>query len=172
MGQNEIQNNSFGQVVLTPIIEVVRNMDVDKPCIDFLPNGSIIIPASCAQDIRNKNFIVMKSFHPGGGYQVHLRQDGILKYSMTVPKEVASRRNFSFKYHLSCQIVTVHNETLPLVLQINDKDGTYSDSSHKIEIPYSAGEWTSTEPIEICLEEGKTYLLCFSREKEEALGLT
>ena len=154
------------QAVVT-IIERVSNIDIDQAqSISYLPNGTICIPASCDRSMPKENAIVMKSFHEDGGDQVHLRQNATLEYCLNIPCEVKQRKDSAFKYRLSCRIVTVHADTSPLILKLQN------GSSYEIEIPYSAGEWTSTESIEISLEEGKNNILCFSRDDERALGLS
>ncbi len=151
------------------LIEQIRDVSDDKSKIKYMSNGNISIPASCASDVPKQNVIVTKSFHEDGGNQLHLRQNTSLKYSIVPPKEVKGRNQYHFKYHLSCRIVTVHADTSPLILQTKTVLGT---SSYEISIPYSCGEWITTEPIEISLLEGNRNELCFSRDNEKANGLT
>ncbi len=167
-------------VVLTLIERMKNSHLMEKRSIKYFNNGDIYFPASFTQDITQGNVLVTKSFHKDGGDQVHIQQDGTLRYNIFVPQgKENGGKTFLSKYKLTCRVVTVHSETVPLLLVMTDESGILATSTtrkmYEICVPYSAGEWTSTDPIEVSLLEGKNHELCFSRGETNnagALGLT
>ncbi len=150
-------------VFVNKVEEQVTNVQANE---SLLNNGDIRLEASnyCEADKGGGRFVCMKSFLEDGGQQVHLRQDGFVKYVIDLTDEVGEEAEV-VKFKLTCRIVTVHRETTPLILRIGC-------DVYKIQIPYSEGEWISTEPIVVHLMSRRKNLLHFFREDSSSLGLT
>ena len=159
-------NHDSDHFVLTSIERLMKRCEDERNNEAIEPNADITFQAS---DFSNtNNAIVMKSFHDDGGNQVHLRDSCFVNYRITVPNEVENRKGHFVEYSLSCRVVTVHAETEPLLLQVKNN---VKETSYQVEIPYTEGEWISTQPMEVELLERGPNRLHFFCEKG-ALGLT
>ncbi len=170
-GYRDRRNKSVDDILVVTSAQRIMEAHVkDKGILFQSNNGDITFPASsnCNPKIPRNDFIVTKSFHKGGGFQVHLRGNAYLKYHINLPKSCNGPIKFA-KYHLTITIVTVHYDTTPLSLRV--KSST-QDAIYEIKIPYTEGEWALTDPIEVELSEGERNLLHFFRHDDAALGIT
>jgi hypothetical protein len=129
------------EVCKTEITAVDRQITVDQ-------DGVITIPAvACSQPRTNTaNILFLKSF--SGGMQLNQKQNETFEYDFEVP--VAG------KYMFSVRVVTVHKDQ-HLLLTPNAIQAPID-----IYLPYTAGWWENTRPVEIEFVKGRN-TLCFSR---------
>jgi hypothetical protein len=131
------------------------------PCADVKidTSGMIIIPASSftSPSKPSKTVSVIPSFL-GGGNQLHLEADGTVEYTMP---EVIPNASFM----LSCRLVNVHEQQVPLLLTIEipsaDDDDTIVDL-YSVNVEYTVGAWNTTKPLQVHV--GPKSILKFSRE--------
>lgn len=112
----------------------------------------ITIPAGAAVS-QFGNLMMIASFL--GGKQVNFAGAGHIDFDL--PDDMEPRT-----YKLSAEINTVHLKQGTTLVYADEGEGV------PIKIPYTMGEWTKTDPVEIHLEGGQT--LTFKREKGN-LGL-
>lgn len=169
-GYRDCKNKSVDDTFVVTSAQRIKEAHVNDKGILIQSNGDMTFPASsnCNPKIPRNDFIVTKSFHKDGGFQVHLRGNAFLKYHIDVPKSSNGPINFA-KYQLTITLVTVHNDTTPLSLRVASNT---QDKIYEIIIPYTEGEWALTDPIEVELSEGARNLLHFFRHDDTALGIT
>ena len=163
------------EFVLLTSIERVSAMEVNlhKGKIS-LPSdeGNITIPASaCFDPQRETNKVLfMKSFLPKGGDQIHLRENGSVKYRIEGPN-LRDKSEKYLKYNLSLRIVSVHAdvEKIPLIIEVENES---SSDTHKIKIPYTEGKWVNTDFVALELMNGKINTLKIFREDASSLGIS
>mmetsp|Transcript_1812 Transcript_1812/g.2614 ORF Transcript_1812/g.2614 Transcript_1812/m.2614 type:complete len:659 (-) Transcript_1812:166-2142(-) len=154
--------------------KIGEDMIQTQKSVSFLQNGDFVLQASscCEADEGGGRVKIMKSFLEDGGQQVHLRQEGFVKYIVDLTDEAEGEVKI-VKFKLTCRIVTVHADTTPLILGISPSKSLSSGfDEYEIQIPYSEGEWTTTEPVVVHLVPGEKNLLHFFREDPSSLGLT
>jgi hypothetical protein len=110
-------------------------------------DGVIAIPAVACSTPRNntQKIVFMKSF--SGGMQLHYNRLGNpegFEYTFDVPK--------AGKYALAARVVTV-NKDQQLLLTPND-----AETQLEIALPYTAGMWQETKPVELALGAGRNML--------------
>jgi hypothetical protein len=111
-------------------------------------DGVITIPAAACSKPQNntEKILFMKSF--SGGMQLHYNRLGAkpeeFEYTLDVPQ--------AGKYTLVARVVTV-NKDQHLLLTPND-----AKTPLDIAVPYTAGTWQQTTPVEIALVKGKNVL--------------
>ena len=128
----------------------------------ILPNwsaGCIIIPATSfvSPPKPSNNVNIIPSFL-GGGEQLHLENDGTVKY--VLPHVIPSA-----SFWLTCRLVNVHERQTPLLLSIelhDDEDDLPIVSLYSIKIDYTRGAWQTTPPVKV--QVGPDSTLTFSRE--------
>ena len=123
-------------------------------------DGVITIPAAaCSKPTKSTGKII---FMPSnlGGKQLHYSRTGKggeFEYTLDVPK--------AGKYALTARVATPSIDQ-HLTVAVNG-----SDKPVDISLPYTAGMWDKTQPVEITLVKGKNVLI-FSRDHPWLKGLT
>jgi len=107
--------------------------------------GTVSIPVS-SHGFTDGNIVVIESFT--GGKQLNFVAGGIVEYE--IPDDAPSKT-----YTLAFEVCTVSSKQPPLLVQSGD------DVLVEIKIPYTKGEWQTTDGIEIAIESGS--ILRFSR---------
>ena len=144
----------------------ISSLNLPRLAISSTACGSIVIPATSFSSPTkpSKNVLSMPSFL-GGGTQLHLENDGSVEYIL--PDFVTKG-----SYMLTCRLVTVHMNQVPLLLtiELNDGDDVVDDDDmsatvdlYSIDVEYTVGAWRTTSPIKI--ELGPKATLKFSREQ-------
>lgn len=153
----------IGEANESKVKEKVVDVKIDQNEKDVVMNddGSITIPAAaCVRPTNNTSKIkFMKSNL--GGMQLHYERTGkgkeTFEYSVKAPK--------SGKYLLTARVVTPSWKQ-HLLLSIND-----SEKLVDMELPFTVGEWETTQPVEVDLIKGENKLV-FSRQEERLKGVT
>jgi hypothetical protein len=136
-------------LVSTKCEKYLEAFEIDAPDADTkVEDGVITIPAS-RHVFSAGNVMDIESFN--GGKQLNFIADGTVEYE--VPDEAPSK-----KYTLTCEVCTVSAKQTPLILKIGD-----SDKEINVKVPYTIGEWQTTEGIEIEVEAGASLLFSRSR---------
>lgn len=141
------------------------------------PSGTIVIPASTCTTKPSSTIMIMDSFL--GGKQLFLDKDGHAEYTLVSPP--------AGKYHMTCHIVTVHDDKVkpPLLVTIDAGDDvTLEDdeegftvlednedeeqnvcSVYSIPLQCTWGMWEETKPVVVELPSGAaTCQISISRE--------
>jgi hypothetical protein len=138
---------------------LVDQADISTEEIKVSSSGGIVIPAAAfsSPGKPTKNVIPMPSFL-GGGTQLHLEHDGAVEY--TLPDVIPNA-----SYMLTCRLVNVHHQQVPLLLTIETTDDKDDDSLvdlYSIAVEYTIGAWQTTTPVQV--QVGPKSTLKFSRE--------
>jgi len=111
-------------------------------------DGTIIIPAVACSSPQNNTEKVLFLNSWGGGMQLHYKRLGaqpeILRYSIQAPK--------AGKYELSMNVCTVANK-YEVIARINRRNMV------NLKLPFSKGEWESTNSQVIELREGRNSIM-------------
>jgi hypothetical protein len=138
-------------LVVTNCEKYLEKFQKDKPDADITYDddlGIVIIPASRHNGFTDGNIVVVESFT--GGKQLNFVAGGIVEYD--IPDDVPSKR-----YTLTCEICTVSSKQVPMSVKSRDTD----DYPVEMMIPYTKGEWQTTDGVEVEIESGTT--IRFSR---------
>jgi hypothetical protein len=141
-------------LVVTNCEKYLEKFQNDKPDADITYDddaGIVIIPASRHNGFADGNIVVIESFT--GGKQLNFMAGGIVEYE--IPDDVPIGT-----YTLTCEVCTVSSNQAPLMVQSGDAGDALPV---EMKIPYTKGEWQTTDGVEIAIESGTT--LRFSRPK-------
>jgi hypothetical protein len=143
-------------VVETRNEKYLEMYELDKPDAEIsVEDGVVTIPAG-RHGFTSGNVMVIDSY--SGGKQLNFMADGIVEYE--IPEDVPSK-----KYKVTLEVCTVSAKQTPLSLKVNDSD----EAAVTIKVPYTVGEWSTTDGIELDAEPGS--VLRFSRPNG-SLGLS
>lgn len=97
--------------------------------------GVLVIPVS-KHGFSDGNIIVIESFT--GGKQLNFVANGTVEYE--VPDNVPKRT-----FTLTCEVCTVSSKQVPLMIKVGDED----EFETEMTIPYTKGDWVSTDGVEV-----------------------
>lgn len=126
-------------------LSLIRAADVLKEEIRLTGESQYIIPAvECSSPEKpTKDVLFLKSFL--GGQQLYIQGTAVITYTLgafLIPQKPTP-------YKLSCLVSTVHRGEKPLKVVVSS--GKSSQVEYDLEMPYTKGMWTETEPILIDL---------------------
>lgn len=159
----EVTDNNPGAEV-TDAYHTPRQVRTEIPDPTF---GGIVIPAAAFVEPAkpdNKKVLTMDSIDIPGTKLLHLESDGSVGYMLPAILPSAS-------FLLTTRIVNIHRSQIPLLLTVQSVPGLATKNSQdlEIEVPYTGGEWRTTEPVEVKLVPGS--VLRISRDAD-CHGLT
>jgi hypothetical protein len=109
--------------------------------------GKITIPAA-AHGFSSGNKMVIACMD--GGKQLNFMADGVAEYEL--PDKISAGT-----YNLTIDVCTVHLKQTPIILTIND------GKEFTIKIPYTVGEWKTTDAVQVELSGGDILKISRSR---------
>ena len=152
---NKINKQEIGDKVISKI-QRMRNQN--EP-VNGTPSWNqakttLTVPADCLSKPKKSNNKVQ--FHPcfAGGRQIFLKEDGELEYTLE-PMLLAPDNSIKAKqWNISFCVCTVHRDETNLVVAVSTEGTDGSKATYNVPLPYTKGEWHTTEPVTIALEEG------------------
>lgn len=121
--------------------------DKDDTKITVTKGRKVTVPAA-AHGFSSGNKMVIASMD--GGKQLNFLADGIAEYEL--PDKIDPGT-----YSLTIDVCTVHLKQAPVVLTVNDGE------EFLIKIPYTMGEWKTTEGVQVELSGGDILRIARSR---------
>jgi hypothetical protein len=129
--------------------------ELDEPDAQIsVEDGVVTIPPG-RHGFTSGNIMVIDNYT--GGKQLNFLADGVVEYE--IPEDAPSK-----KYKVTLEVCTVSAKQTPLSLKVNDSD----EAEIKITVPYTVGEWITTDAVELDAKPGS--VLSFKRP-DGSLGL-
>ena len=171
---NKINKQEIGDKVISKI-QRIRNQT--EP-VHGTPSWNqakttLTMPADCLSKLKKSNHKVQ--FHPcfAGGRQIFLKEDGELEYTLE-PMLLAPDNSIKAKQRNSSFCVcTVHRDETNLVVAVSTEGKDESKATYNVPLPHTKGEWHTTKPVTIALEEGGPKKISLTRaNKKFGIGIS
>ncbi|KAL7575012.1 hypothetical protein ACA910_010828 [Epithemia clementina (nom. ined.)] len=113
----------------------------------------LTLPADCCCKPKQPNKIHFhKSF--SGGRQIFMQGDGVLEYILTPELLWPDNKMKPKDWKLSFRVCTVHRAETDMVVTIAPEANSEPKRIYNVPLPYTKGEWQTTEAVTIVLEGG------------------